>query len=71
MDDTLTNDLSLVYRGGSLLAEYGAMPWEHFKVDPAGNMGDKVYIRVRNGYAEDKPLDYFLEALNADGAEDF
>jgi hypothetical protein len=71
MEDTLTNDLTIVYRGESLLSEYGSMPWTHFKDDPIGNMGDKVFIRVRNGYDEDKPLDYYLEALNVDGVEDF
>ncbi|MFT4681055.1 MAG: hypothetical protein ACI9FU_000636 [Granulosicoccus sp.] len=71
MDDTLTNDLSLLYKGESLLAEYSSMPWKHFKEDPAGNMGDKVYIRVRNGHADNRGLDFFLEALNVNGGVDF
>ena len=71
MDDTLTNDLCILYRGESLLAEYGSMPWTHFQEDPAGNMGDKVYIRVRNGYDEAKGLDFFLEARNVQNDVDF
>lgn len=71
MADTLTNDLTLLYRGESLLSEYGSMPWTHFKEDPASHMGDKVYIRVRNGYDVPRGLDFFLEALNVNDGVDF
>lgn len=47
--DTLLKDFAFVYPVGSLLKDYTAVPWDHYKESPQNRMNDQVRITVRNG----------------------
>lgn len=47
--DTLFKDFAFVYPIGSLLKDYTAVPWDHYKNNSTGKMSDAVRITVRNG----------------------
>lgn len=47
--DTLFKDFAFVYPIGSLLKDYTAVPWDHYKNNSTGKMSDSVRITVRNG----------------------
>ena len=47
--DTLLIDFAWVYPIKSLLKEYTSVPWDHYKNNSAGKIGDKVNFNVRNG----------------------
>lgn len=47
--DTLFEDFAFSYPTGSLLKEYTAVPWDHYKANYTGKMNDQTLIVVRNG----------------------
>lgn len=48
INDTLFTDVAMVYPLSSVLKRYQAMPWEHYKVNPEGAMGDSLYFFIYN-----------------------
>jgi len=48
--DTLIEDFAISYPIYSILTDYMAVPWEHFKNNPLGKTSDKVKLVVRNSY---------------------
>tara|TARA_R110000868_G_scaffold46500_1_gene153517 strand:- start:97 stop:2322 length:2226 start_codon:yes stop_codon:yes gene_type:complete len=57
VDDTIYRDLAFVYDAPSLLKNYTAMPWFHFKLNPASFMvDDSVATRVVNNSNENIPV---------------
>lgn len=47
--DTLFKDFAFVYPINTLLKDYTAVPWDHYKNNPEGKMSDAVKVVVRNG----------------------
>ncbi|MES2798885.1 MAG: T9SS type A sorting domain-containing protein [Bacteroidota bacterium] len=47
--DTLFKDFAFVYPVGSLLKDYTAVPWDHYKNNPVGKMNDEAALSVHNG----------------------
>lgn len=47
--DTLFKDFAFVYPIGSMLKEYTAVPWDHYKNNPTDKMNDQFRVSVRNG----------------------
>lgn len=47
--DTLVSDFAIVYPVNTLLKEYTAVPWKHFRNNPSGRMSDDLRLVVRNG----------------------
>lgn len=47
--DTLFKDFAFVYPINTLLKDYTAVPWDHYKNSPTDKMNDKVKVMVRNG----------------------
>lgn len=48
MPDTIIRDFAFVYPIHTLLKDYTAVPWDHYKADPTNKMSDSVKIVVRN-----------------------
>lgn len=48
INDTLPNDVSIIYPIGSVLKKYQSMPWSHFKADTLTAMGDSSIIFLKN-----------------------
>ena len=46
--DTVLLDFAAVYPITSLLKEYTAIPWKHYRNNPIGHMNDSLAITVRN-----------------------
>ena len=55
-NDTIYNDIAYVYDAPTLLKEYTAMPWFHFRDDPARYMEDTVFAPMVNASAESKSV---------------
>lgn len=47
-DDTVRDDVAMQYPLRTLLKEYTAMPWKHFKQDPTNSMLDSITVEQRN-----------------------
>lgn len=47
--DTLFKDFAFSYPIGSLLKNYTAVPWDHYKNNPLGKMNNEVAVTVHNG----------------------
>lgn len=47
--DTLFKDFAFVYPVNTLLKDYTAVPWEHYKADPLNKMSQTGELTVRNG----------------------
>jgi hypothetical protein len=47
-NDTVRSDVAFMYDENTLLKDYTAMPWEHYKWDPAGFMADTLSVYQRN-----------------------
>lgn len=48
--DTLIEDFAMVYPVTSLLKDYTAVPWDHYKNNPSGKMATDVEVVLRNSY---------------------
>ena len=48
-DETL-QEVAILYPVNTMLKEYTAMPWKHFKESPESNMLDSVNLRVANSW---------------------
>lgn len=61
--DTLFKDFALVYPVYTLLKDYTAVPWDHYKNNFSGKMADQVQVVVRNGsnIAENNSLNGSVE----------
>lgn len=46
--DTEIEDFSVVYPIPSLLEEFTAVPWEHFRNSPTGHMNSSLTVKVKN-----------------------
>ncbi len=53
-DDTLMKDFAFRYPSFGLLEEYTAMPWKHFKWNPASYMRNSVTLPAYNGSNDPK-----------------
>ncbi|MCB9192545.1 MAG: T9SS type A sorting domain-containing protein [Flavobacteriales bacterium] len=51
----------------SLLKEFSAMPWTHYKTDSIGAMGDTAYVVLRNNDDSDVPTNFSLKVLDRTG----
>jgi hypothetical protein len=47
--DTLVKDFAIVYPIPTLLKDYTAIPWKHFRNQPENRMTDSLLVVVRNG----------------------
>lgn len=52
----------------SLLKEFSSMPWEHYKMDSVGFIGDTAFIALRNNDTTDIPTTFSLQMLDYTGA---
>lgn len=64
----LFKDFAFVYPISTLLKDYTAVPWDHFRNNPAGHMSDNLEIVVRNGdnlpaNFQDGQLDVYLDQV--------
>lgn len=48
--DTLIEDFAMVYPVPTLLKDYTAVPWDHYRNNPTGKMSPNVEVVVRNSY---------------------
>ena len=48
--DTLIEDFAMVYPLATLLKDYTAVPWDHYKINPSGKMSTNAEVVVRNSY---------------------
>lgn len=55
----------------SLLKEYSAMPWRHYKTDVEGFMGDSVYTMLRNNDTADIQTNFSFQILDHTGSQDY
>lgn len=46
--DTEIEDFSIVYPIVSLLKDFSAVPWKHFRNNPTGHMNDALKVKVKN-----------------------
>ncbi len=51
----------------SLLKEYSAMPWSHYKADSIGSFGDTAYIALRNNDSTELQTSFQLEVYDHEG----
>ncbi|MCB0756170.1 MAG: T9SS type A sorting domain-containing protein [Flavobacteriales bacterium] len=65
LPDLFINQVSTI----SLLKEYSSMPWEHYKENPEGFMGDTAYTVLRNNDTTEIPTNFSLQILDDQGTE--
>ncbi|MCB9187579.1 MAG: T9SS type A sorting domain-containing protein [Flavobacteriales bacterium] len=53
----------------SLLKDYSAMPWSHYKTDPMAFIGDSAYTVLRNNDTAEVPTNFSLQILDHTGTQ--
>ena len=53
-NDTIRDDVAFQYPVRTLLKDYTAMPWKHYKMDPLNSMLDSLVVRQRNNSSTGK-----------------
>lgn len=53
-NDTIRDDVAFQYPVRTLLKDYTAMPWKHYKIDPLNSMLDSLAVRQRNNSSTGK-----------------
>lgn len=58
-EDTITNDVAIVEPLHSMLNNYEAIPWKHFKDNEAAlsELSDNIYLTVRNNSVKETKID--------------
>jgi hypothetical protein len=67
--DTFFLDMAMVEGDINLLRNYSSMPWPHYKANPAGQMGEFRYMKMRNSAADTYPTKYGFNVFNAFGLQ--
>lgn len=80
--DTVIRDVSLLpqstylaaedtfqHTAASILKEYAAMPWTHYKEDPSAFMGDTAYFTLRNNFNDFFNPNFALRINDHTGAQ--
>lgn len=69
INDTVINDIGMLYPTLSLVQQYQSMPWPHFVADPASNMRIQQFFMLRNNYNETKTVNHTFRIENHLGTE--
>lgn len=65
----LTREFISRNTSNSLLQTYRTMPWEHYKQDSLGLMGDSVYTAVRNNTLDSIQTNFSFQLLDHNGVQ--
>ena len=69
--DTLYNDVAYQFDAPSLLKDYTAMPWFHFKTDPAKYMSDTAITSIVNSSSIDQEVRNKIVILDSTSTTDY
>lgn len=68
-NDTIFNDVALMYIPVSLLDNYYAIPWRHYKSDSLANMRNSLTLRIRNNSPQTENVFYRFRINDEDNLQ--